>query len=70
MSLGDMGIMGWGDIGIILAIIFTMLFYFGGLDRFAKILFAELSVIKDELSGIKTELKEVNRHLFEIQHKD
>ena len=55
--------MGWGNIGIILAIIFTMLFYFGGLDRFAKILFAELS-------DIKREVKEINRTLFEIQHKD
>ncbi len=70
MDWGNIGIMDWGDIGIILTIIFAMLFYLGGMDRFAKILFAELSNIKAELSDIKTELKEINSKLFEIQHKD
>ena len=55
--------MDWGDIGIILAIIFTMLFYLGGLDRFAKILLVELS-------DIKREVKEINRNLSDMKHKD
>jgi len=56
MDWRNLGIMDWGDIGIILAIIFTMLFYFWGLDRFAKILFAELSDIKDSISRISSDL--------------
>ena len=56
-------LMVWGDIGIILTIIFTMLFYLGGLDSFAKILFAELS-------DIKREVKEINRNLSDMKHND
>jgi len=56
MDWRNLGIMDWGDIGIILAIIFTMFFYLGGLDRFAKILFAELSDIKDSISHISSDL--------------